>query len=29
MKELLTKYLDFNDDGEFYGTIYGKPEKDF
>ena len=29
MKDLLSKYLQFNHDGEFYGTVYGKTEKDF
>ena len=29
MKDLLIKYLEFNDDGDFYGTVYGKSEKDY
>jgi len=29
MKDLLSKYLQFNNDGEFYGTVYGKAEKDY
>ena len=29
MKELLPKFISFNDDAEFFGTIYGKLERDF
>ena len=29
IKELLPKYINFNDDHEFYGTVNGKIERDF
>ena len=29
MKELLVKLINFNDDAEFYGTLYGRLERDF
>jgi len=29
MKELLPKFINFNDDSEFFGTVYGKLARDF